>query len=48
MNVQSARMQQLLDTLKVMGVTAGACLLVGIVIGQQMSTRARAARYRNE
>ena len=48
MNVQSARMQQLIDTLKVVGIATVASLLIGIVIGQQISTRARAARYRNE
>ena len=48
MKWRDARIQALIDTAKVLGIVGGGCLLVGIVIGQQISTRARAARYRNE
>ena len=45
---QSPRMQRVTAAAKKWGLVVGTSLLVGVVIGQQMSIRARAARYRAE
>ena len=48
MNQRSARVQQLLDTAKILGIVGGGAFVVGIAVGLYASIRARAARYRAE